>query len=253
MPPPGLHYSPCARWRPSRRQVRLGLIVAGGLVCVAVCWGVWVGYLRGRLALGRIWHQSEAFSQSPATPVYSTDPLLVPQLLASGYSSWWRDGGRFVDAYREPPAWDDLQRSLGAGTGIYASACAFLHSRRTAGQSDRLVVVRVDAQGDPRGYDPGRQHLLITPVSLRFSWPPPPPSALRFGTGEPLSVILKQGEQFTLFAGQPDPKDNSRFTIRYTMSRKPGTIDGRLRDDGTVTLIFRDGPLAGHSVAAEKN
>ena len=253
-----LNYSPRARWRPSRTAVRLALITAAAFLCIPISWGAWA-YLRDRLAFAHLWHRCEVFQQSPTTPVYSTDPLLVPRLRASGYSSWWWDGGGFIDAYQEPSAWDDLQRSLAAGAGIDASACAFLHSRRTAGQSDRLVIVRVDVQGDQGGYDPGQQHLLITSISPRFSWPPPSlsalrslrfsspapsPSALRFGTGERLSVTLKRGEQFTIFAGQPDAADRARFTVDYTMSGKPGTIHGTVRDDGTVTLTVRDGPLA---------
>ena len=57
--------------------------------------------------------------------------------------------------------------------------------------------------------------------------------------------MVKRDEPFTLYAGQPDPVDGSHFTIPYSLGGKPGTIDGRLRRDGTVKLTIRDGPLVG--------
>ncbi len=44
------------------------------------------------------------------------------------------------------------------------------------------------------------------------------------------------------YAGQPDPNDPSRFTIRYTLDDEEGLIDCRLKDE-TVT-ITETGPLA---------
>jgi hypothetical protein len=45
-----------------------------------------------------------------------------------------------------------------------------------------------------------------------------------------------------LFAGQPDPNDDSHFTIRYEVDNQPGTIDGWLQADDTIKLQIRDGP-----------
>jgi hypothetical protein len=44
-----------------------------------------------------------------------------------------------------------------------------------------------------------------------------------------------------LYAGQPDPKDASHFTIRYTAGEEEGFIDGWLQDDDTVKLKQRPG------------
>jgi hypothetical protein len=47
------------------------------------------------------------------------------------------------------------------------------------------------------------------------------------------------------FVGQPDPADPSRFTIDYAFGDATGTLVGQLHDDGTVSLVAKDGPLAG--------
>jgi hypothetical protein len=44
-----------------------------------------------------------------------------------------------------------------------------------------------------------------------------------------------------VFGGQPDPADPAHFTIAYTLNDRPGVIDGRLLDDGTVDLRVREG------------
>jgi hypothetical protein len=47
-----------------------------------------------------------------------------------------------------------------------------------------------------------------------------------------------------LFPGQPDPLDESHFTIPYDAGGVAGTIDGWLEANDTVRLAVRDGPAA---------
>jgi hypothetical protein len=48
-----------------------------------------------------------------------------------------------------------------------------------------------------------------------------------------------------VFAGQVDPAAPTRLTIRYEVDNVPGTIEGRLGADDSVTLRVLDGPAAG--------
>ena len=57
------------------------------------------------------------------------------------------------------------------------------------------------------------------------------------------AVPIKYGSRLRVFAGQPDPKDEGRFTIDYELDGRRGTIDGRLRGD-RVVLRPRDGRRA---------
>ena len=47
-------------------------------------------------------------------------------------------------------------------------------------------------------------------------------------------VTIDYGHKLRVFTGQPDPADLSHFTIAYQLDGKPGTIDGRVRDDELV-------------------
>ena len=47
------------------------------------------------------------------------------------------------------------------------------------------------------------------------------------------------------FVGQPDPSDASRFTIEYAFGDAAGALVGQLQDNGTVSLVPKDGPLTG--------
>jgi hypothetical protein len=168
--------------------------------------------------------------------VYTTDPILVPKLLASGDSSRWKLRGRAADAAHCPTAWRELQFNIRASRSL--DACAFLHSRSAAGHS-RLVAVHVyiDGVGDDMII------IRIQPQSLRHSWPPPGYDPFGFDHTTGLEVLINANDPLTLFAGQSDAGDSSHFTIGYTLGGKTSAIDGRLGSDGTVRLTIRDGPL----------
>lgn len=63
--------------------------------------------------------------------------------------------------------------------------------------------------------------------------------------GKPPEIRLDPKDQFRFYAGQPDSADPSHFTIDYDLDGKRGTIDGRLKDDGTVSLEPREGMRTG--------
>ncbi len=57
-------------------------------------------------------------------------------------------------------------------------------------------------------------------------------------------MCLKATDLVRLYDGQPDPADESAFTIDYDLNGQRGTIDGKLGDDGAVTLTPRAGFFA---------
>jgi hypothetical protein len=123
-----------------------------------------------------------------------------------------------------------------AGTPIRVRAIVqgpvlFLHERRSKSGVRRLVVVRRTPPGGRMSWDIPLSFnvTLIEPAGL--SGPPrmdgfdlPDAVPPRFGDGSPNPPLLR------LFAGQPDPADESHFTIEYEVDADRGTIDGWLRD-----------------------
>jgi hypothetical protein len=63
-----------------------------------------------------------------------------------------------------------------------------------------------------------------------------------------LEVLLDLANTVSVFAGQPDPNDASRFTVELQFNDTPVTIDGQLLDDETVVLTPRAGRVTGQVV-----
>jgi len=143
----------------------------------------------------------------------------------------------------------------------------FIHRRTSKSGTERLVVVMAEQiSGFARDQGPGATALDLTVLgdpdaiqARRFN--PPPPrrrSHLLMGsvwTHDPhaspeddgwaersIELALGVGDPAGVWNGQPDPSDESHFTIAYDVSGEWGMIDGWLLDDGTVKLECRDGP-----------
>ena len=109
----------------------------------------------------------------------------------------------------------------------------FIHGRRAAtGQPPRVVIVGFDGPrfvwGDRR---PVWVRVIKEPGDLRA-----------FAQLDHFNFETDPSLPVRLYAGEPDPADASHFTISYEAGGVPGTIDGWLRADDTVTLQVRDGP-----------
>lgn len=129
--------------------------------------------------------------------------------------------------------------TLGRRLSIVASASDF--STRTPARAvpreDRiaeLVIERGDWETEPaqRAFGGNR----YAPATLRWT----PPQGERPGT-----MSLDAAGAFRLYAGQPDPKDPSHFTIDYDYAGRRGTIHGYLKDNGGVELKPDAGTVTG--------
>lgn len=159
------------------------------------------------------------------------EELRNPQPSGAGGSSW---GG-----------------SLFGGGGPDAQTIVFLHRRR-AGAAERLVVIRADWFASSISLDRiysewiGFSCELISPAS-----PTGIPDAVSCKVIEP-AVTLRPSEPMSflrVYAGQPDPADEARFTIDYETRDGRGTIEGRLRPDDTVEMRAISGPATRAALA----
>lgn len=112
---------------------------------------------------------------------------------------------------------------------------AFMHERHSPSHHRRLVVVQIF----------GDRYALLFMRAAAFD---PgaifaPPKRLRGVVGvvqAPSGPTPRQAQvamDFKVFAGQPDPKDESRFTIDYEIDGKRHFIDGRLQDDDSIQFV----------------
>lgn len=253
-----LGYRPRPRGLGRRARRLLALVVLAAVACSAAArWGrpAW------RHAQVLYWQrQCMEYAPPPGTVVIETRAAEAERLLASGRGyvatrnddpdAWYGRSVRpfCVATLEAPPGLIRLD------PGFRGMGTAFLHRRRSPAAHVRLVVVTCSTRGGgtngayyssiyagsaavPAGWIGGElRWTRTTLVSLGdvdpfFDVSTDPPTAR---------------PTFVLYAGQPDPADESHFTIAfqfhgsYDRDWRPGTIDGWLRDDDSVRLAVRD-------------
>lgn len=152
-----------------------------------------------------------------------------------------------------PDAADALARSypvLLSGPEPDDSVIVFLHGRRAADGPTRLVRIVGDWYSEEKSVV-----LWADVTATRYTGVDTGDSPVRYAYPRPVhrvSVRSPDGSAgVRLFAGQFDPADESRLTIRYDTAAGAGTIVGRLGVDDEVTFDFTDGPLAPPTTPAE--
>lgn len=198
--PPPLH---------RRRGFRRAVIASTLLVLLALGW----------VQIPRVWHRAKilywqrewmSFQMPPTRVVLEPDAAKAKALWTAGSNYVTRPPG---GVYYVPP----LAGSMGE--------CVFLHGRRRPDGTLRLIKVS-------EWYDAQRPNLVaavIRPATFFNS----SLDAFGHGTSYPPGPA---GERPRLYAGQPDPNDPSRFTIKYEYSDRSGSIRGALRDDDSVVF-----------------
>jgi hypothetical protein len=237
--------------RPRRvrtRWVRLSLFVVIGLLIAAMMPRMWTefGYRVGRRNFQR---EMLTFTAPPGTLAYGEGD--DAQSIAAGAAPSWIDASPAFQPFqrirsgraRQAPTWQTWF-SL-PDYSIDEETTLFLHERVSPGGKRRLVGVSLSTFPSPWATTSATEQFafrlavstpatMITPSST-----PPAASSMwqRMGHWPPPDVPVR----FEL--GQPHPSDRSRFTIGYAIGGHPGTIEGRLNDDDTLTLVVADGPL----------
>jgi hypothetical protein len=213
---------------------------------------------------------------SPTQIVYEEDPTRAAALLKRGtdYVSVAISTSSYV--YFPPAPWQVPVFLKNAGPAAQLrsgsdSTIAFLHGRKTPDGAQRLVWVNFQASEQMRitSQDPATRyyHLRNDRIFFASAYDPAAASTLHVensrsllighppGDRDPF-VVWHKGDSWEsgriephlqnimrIFSGQPDPKDESHFTIGYELDGTPGVIDGWLLSDQTVVLEPRAGRI----------
>jgi hypothetical protein len=247
-----LDYAPAPPTRRKWLRRSISLFLFLGIGAASWRWG------------GAAWHQARLLYwqrqclryTAPADQiVYDEDPINAAKLLAGdsqygAYALKRRSGptpvtGSSVNAAaRVPDCWlrfgsiTATTPKWGRGNG----AVTFLHERVSRSGHRRLVCVRYFPEADTfvasliNGYNYSAD--AITPAAFTK----PPVRALLVYVIDVLSGWPRHPPMVRMYAGQIDPNDSSRFTIRYQMWAQSDTLDGRLEDNDDVTLTPRKLP-----------
>jgi hypothetical protein len=162
---------------------------------------------------------------------------------------------RDLEELRNPGLADN--RSLFGGRSLFgnphAESVVFLHGRR-AGGPEKIVIIRCGWYPGTLPVNPGSPGTVTlgTPDYVSFSADVTSPASLT-GLPEKLKGQLRgtcgvraasPGSFIRLFAGQPDTRDASRFTIDFETSDGRGTIEGKLCSDDRIEMHVISGPAS---------
>jgi hypothetical protein len=142
-----------------------------------------------------------------------------------------------------PPCWNDFTcANFPLLNHLRNAAIVFCHERTSRSGVRRLVVVERGTAWSHYPYNPlNLDVLLIEPASLTgrpIDRTPVYPNVWYTGATAIETAPLR------VYAGQPDPADPARFTIRYQVAGHEHLVEGRLHDDGKdVTLKFLTPPV----------
>ena len=179
--------------------------------------------------------QCEAFTPPNGLVIYDDDPARLSAVLARpGYVSRSRAVGTSGLALLELRPWKSYFGN--------AAPVVFIHRRTSPSGKERFVAIQFTAVGS----DPTWRRLVFSPyvenTASYFSLNRPALSTPSPVNG--LMMFRQAGDGTRVLAGTPDPADASHFTIDYVHNNVPGTIDGWLNDDDSVTLAPRAGQVA---------
>jgi hypothetical protein len=207
------------------------------------------------------WHRTLTFTLPPEQVVYEEDPTRAARLAAlppdprTAYVGnphkpapppYFPHGtGDYNLTSRGAEYLPDFYRRMFTGTP--PRGLLFMHERVAPGAVHRLILLMQSHAAAPvritlRSTDAelrARDGLTLTtkscPVDKEFT--------PRRGNITQHTILPCRADQIVrIYAGQPDPNDLARFTVRYEIDHAPGTIEGRLQEDGAVSLRIVDGP-----------
>jgi hypothetical protein len=213
--------------RSSRLPGLLTMVALAGSAAFAYLYG-WprVKAWNARREDYKVVQQCEDYQLSGDTLMYEPDRGRAAELIASG--AFHVVATNVGDALRVVPPWQALSRRLGL---IAENGAVFCHRVTSPAGHQRLVVVaRVGKTASGYVIDPGS--------------PSVPPRVVGRGLGTNYLLLRRGAPSVRLFAGQPDARDRSHFSIRYADGRRDGIIDGWLLDDDRVRIRVLTGPYS---------
>jgi hypothetical protein len=192
--------------------------------------------LREALRLRQQMAQSRRFLMTYRQPPGS----VLVSARAAGLRSRWNEqfmGCRDASSV----GWSWMLYRCGAGPLPFRPL--FMHARRNARGDERLVAVCPGAIVTDTAM---RLHVLVlTPAEIddglanfrryNFNWN-------RFERAKLFELPVDRGALVEISAGQPDPRDASRFIIPFKCGDRRGKIHGRLRGDAVVMTVANDEP-----------
>ena len=227
-----LDYAVSRRW--SRRRVVAVSLVLTLLVAAAGAWR-WGPLLRSRANLLEAQWRCLTYDAPPGRVVFTSHPEELDALRNTDPA--YRVGHRRASPNQRLDAlsyaWYSVDAWLALPAGRWEPGPAFLHGRRTPTGERRLVALELSVIDD---------QLMIYCRSFKPASVSDDGEVARRSprTAPGVYSIRCAPEPIRILAGQPDPNDESRFTLRCESGNQWATIRGQLHADGRVSLAVTD-------------
>lgn len=231
------HQSPIGYGQQPKKRHRLRWVALFSLFALTVAFAILSPKLWGRYLYFSKVHSLQSrclrYTAPPTRVVYDSDQGDRAKLLGSSGYRPFNDWAVFVT----PTAWHDLRGSYACPDGT-----AFLHARTAATGPTRLVAVDLI----PTGRDVVRLHWSVSNIASPLNSAAIEQS--RKTTGQTTIKLDGHGKPIRIYAGQVDPTNDAKFTIKGAFGTKPFQVDGQLLADGKVALTQH--PPAGVTAVA---
>jgi hypothetical protein len=225
-----LDYAPAqkpSRWRVIRRAILWIAVALLAVLCVR----------RGPDFLRRVvflYHQRGCLRYTAAADevVFDSNPARVAILASDPNFVIFRGC-----AFRKPSAdWSAVRSGLSVSTRPGSPAVLFLHERVAGGTPWLVVVERIEAANASPRFIPYYDVVAhaISPATITSA-----ASGIHFGYI--VEVDDMGSDDIRIHAGQSDPADGSRFTIRYEVRGKSHLVEGRVAANGRIEFHHLDG------------
>ena len=245
-----LEYAPAPPRGRKRVRRAAALLLVLLLACAGYRWGP-AAWHKSRL----LYWQRQCLNDRPGEKevVYEEEPSAAGRLLALSpeYAAYplARQAPPGTPppvnaAARVPACWTRFGAAISPpAAGPTPGAVVFLHERVSPAGNRRLVMVRYFPERDTftSGFISGYNFdfEVVTPATLSR---PPVAAAPRLYMIDVLSGWPRHPPMVRVYAGQPDARDPSHFTIRYQMWGQEDVLDGKLDDQDQITLTPRRPP-----------
>jgi hypothetical protein len=244
------HYAPASLDLPWYRQRRFRRLAAGAVILIVA---FYIAYVYRDLPrfwnIARLQNKCLAYTAPPDQIVYSELASDIATLPASSSEYWLDLSANPSRVLHRPKCWAEFDAAT-SGSPSPAYPVLFLSERSNGGER-QLVCVRFEGwAGNIRYMTQPTQNLYVIgePRYLMSSYGIVRHNGMSHSTWASGSVGVTTTppdpiSNVRFFAGRPDPKDPSRFTIAYEANGNSGIIEGKLGADTSVSLRIKDGPL----------
>lgn len=245
--PPQLEYAPANPRRARRRRILRWLLAFTVLALTYVGWRHG-SEIKAQARLLYLQRQCLTYAPGPNVVAFSSDPADLTTLAQRpGYQTLIGRSTSMASAFTAslPPCWVDYTAAaLPKRSPTGRAAIVFCHQRTSATGVRRLVVIERTISYPHYPYNPlNLDVVLVDPASIRGK---PVDRTPVYPNIRETGAIAIEPVPFHIFAGQADPNDAARFSIRYREAGNVHYLDGRLNDDGgDVKLTFRSPTVEG--------